>query len=491
LTSALRQALSEGRPDSQPPKSGWRENLVLAAIGSALVWQLLLPPLIGLADNGDFPRIMGQFDIGYLSSKFEDRYFGYFQSKYRIDKRDHWDSGFVSSQTLLVALALPINGLLSKPGLFDLRSLAMVHMALELAAAWLLLRYAPVNGRIAREALLGIVFLALTDVGYVSYFNSFYSEPGSFVFLLLGLGFVLMTITHPSNGALLGFLGAGLLFITSKPQNAGTGIVLAVYSLRLGSLRPGKAWRRVCAGATLCLFSSSVYIYRVAPRDITVKPTLYLSLFYEILPYSPSPRQDLIELGLDPQLVKYSGTRPWADAAPIDEPAFQRSFFDKISFAKMIRFHLAHPIRLLETLDRCARYAPALRPEVGNYEKSEGRFPWAESHSFNLWSSLRQKYSPGSLSSLGLFFAANFAGIALLYRRQISRRRQLMLELQAALLLMAIVQFLSVAIVAGTHEATKHLFLFDLLVDVCFATAVLWLAGLWHDSGRTVSPHPR
>ena len=56
-------------------------------------------------------------------------------------------------------------------------------------------------------------------------------------------------------------------------------------------------------------------------------------------------------------------------------------------------------------------------------------------------------------------------------------RDRLLLELQAALLLMAILQFLTVAIVVGTHEATKHLFLFDLLVDVCFASAVLWLAG--------------
>jgi hypothetical protein len=463
------------RYGSQLGKQAWQEYLVIAAIAAGAMWQLLFPPLIGLADQGDFPRIMGRFDFAPLSEKIEDRYFAYFQSKYRIDKRNHWDSGFVSSQTLLVAAALPLNRLFSKPRFFDIRSLALVHLALELTAAWLLLAYAPVNGRIARKVFLWIVFLLFTDVGYVSYFNSFYSEPGTFVFLLLTLGAILMTIARPTTGALLGLLVLGLLFITSKPQNVMAGIILAVYSLRLGALREGKAWRWECSGVALVLAASSVYYFTLTPRDMTVKPSQYLSVFYEILPYSSSPRQDLIELGLDPKLSKYSGTRPWSPDTPMNDPDFQRSFFDKISFPKMIRFHLRHPVRFLETLERCAGYAQELRPWVGNYEKSEGRSGWATSRSFNLWSSLREKYSPGSLKSFGLFFAANYVAILFLYCRSSSLKNRLMLELQASLLLVAIVQFLTVAIGVGTHEATKHLFLFDLLVDLCFATGILWL----------------
>ena len=42
---------------------------------------------------------------------------------------------------------------------------------------------------------------------------------------------------------------------------------------------------------------------------------------------------------------------------------------------------------------------------------------------------------------------------------------------------MAILQFVPVAIAQGTHEAVKHLFLFDLLLDICFMTGAAWLAG--------------
>src|SRR5207237_9429563 len=144
----------------------------------------------------------------------------------------------------------------------------------------------------------------------------------------------------------------------------------------------------------------------------------------------PSPGQDVVELGLGPKFLKYSGTRPWSPDAPLNDLDFEHSFFEKISLPKIIRFHLHHPIRLLETLQRCAGYAPGLRPWVGNYEKSEGRFPWAESHTFNLWSTLRNKYSPRSLKSFGLFFAANFAAIALLYHRTMVPKYRLLLELQ-------------------------------------------------------------
>jgi hypothetical protein len=459
----------------------------MAAIAAAVAWQLLVPPLIGLADNGDFPRIMSRFDIGYLSDKYEERYFGYFLRQYRIDKKDHWDSDFVSSQTLLVALALPINKLLSKPGFFDIRAVAVVHLVLELAAAWLLLTYSPVNGRIAGVVLLGIVILALTDVGYVSYFNSFYSEPGSFVFLLLTLGVILVTLKRPTGGALFGFCVAGILFVTSKPQNVAPGIILAAYSLRFCSLRPGQGWRWACAGAASCLFAGSIYYFSLKPPDIITKPSYYLSVFYEILRYSPDPRRDLIELGLDADLAKYAGTRPWSPGSPKDDPDFQRSFFDKMSFSKVIRFHLMHPVRLLGTLDRVARYAPQLRPDtditvdsvttvrtLGNYEKVAGLPPWTQSHSFDLWSRLRQACSPGSLKSFALFFGVNCAGIALLYPRRGTPTDRLLLELQGALLLMAILQFGSVAVAQGTHEAAKHLFLFDLLVDICFGIAVIY-----------------
>src|SRR5579872_5072231 len=91
-------------PDLSRTRPAWPLFLAIAAIAAAAAWQLLTPPPIGLADNGDFPRVMSRFNIGYLSEKYEDRYFLHFLSTYRIAAKDYWDSHFATSQVLIVAL---------------------------------------------------------------------------------------------------------------------------------------------------------------------------------------------------------------------------------------------------------------------------------------------------------------------------------------------------------------------------------------------------
>lgn len=454
-------------------RRGW-ELLAVAAIAAAVSWQLLAPPSIGMADNGDFPRVMSRHNIGYITSKFEERYFNYFVSTYRIDPRDYWESYFPSSQTFLVEAALPLNRLISRPGFFDLRSLAAIHLALELGAAWLIFVYAPVERRLSRFLMLGVATLALSDVGYVAYFNSFFSEPGSFVFLLLTLGAILATIRRADLPALLGFCAASLLFITSKPQNVTAGIVLALYCLRFCTLRRGAVWKAACAGVALCLVWASALYYKAKPAGVITYPSYFLSVFYAALPGSATPGQDLAELGLDPELAKYIGSAPWDPGAPKNDPAFERAFYDRMSFPKLILFHARHPIRFIGLLNKSAGYAPELRPDLGNYEKSAGRPPRARSETFCLWSEARKRWSPGAAWSIALFFALNGAAIIALHRRKGDPRERLLIELQLALIAMAALQWVTVTVAQGTYEATKHLFLFDSLVDTSFTLGVVW-----------------
>jgi len=50
---------------------------VLALLAATLVWQLPIEPVIGIADAGDFPRIMGPFAITYASNQVDDEFFNY------------------------------------------------------------------------------------------------------------------------------------------------------------------------------------------------------------------------------------------------------------------------------------------------------------------------------------------------------------------------------------------------------------------------------
>ena len=58
---------------------------MVAIIAAILVYQLFIPPSIGMADNGDFSRIMGAVGLEYTTSNRDDRHFNYFVPTYKFE----------------------------------------------------------------------------------------------------------------------------------------------------------------------------------------------------------------------------------------------------------------------------------------------------------------------------------------------------------------------------------------------------------------------
>ena len=48
--------------------TSWHEPALLAICAAILAAQLFVPPFIGLADNGDFPKITGRLSLGPKSA---------------------------------------------------------------------------------------------------------------------------------------------------------------------------------------------------------------------------------------------------------------------------------------------------------------------------------------------------------------------------------------------------------------------------------------
>src|ERR1700730_6635730 len=104
--------------------------LVLAAAVLLLGWQLMLPPVVGVANNGDFGKLLGRYGLGapiHHEVAFAD-------TRYEFDARYHYESGFYSSESILIGAALALNSVLSKDGSFDLRLMGLIHGTLLLTA---------------------------------------------------------------------------------------------------------------------------------------------------------------------------------------------------------------------------------------------------------------------------------------------------------------------------------------------------------------------
>jgi hypothetical protein len=429
---------------------------VMAAV---LSFQLFIPPIIGLADQGDYARIIGRFGYGPQAKTFQDRYYGFLNRTYIRDptfRAKDWESP--TSQYLLTGLAVLLAG-----DTLDIRLMGAIHAAVFLLAAYSLLR--PLRPR--QQKLAGLALIVIfCDVGYISYFNSFFTEPASFLFLFCLLAawvWILMRgVTFP---ALLAWSAAALLWTTAKLQNVPLGLMLAAYLVRLGSLLPTRKQRFAIGAAALILTATSITLYVTAPQSMKDSAT-YDMLFLGILPQTPDVDKDLRAFGLDPALREYSGTGAWSPKTAFSNPQIMESIRQRVSPFSIALFYAQRPTRLWKLTETALPKAISLRAEFsGNYERRWGYPPLARSHAWALWSRFRESVLGRFPLALLLFLAA---GIPYAY----SRPRTLVTECYIMLSAMALVAF-GIVVLGDAWDMTKHFFIFNVLADVCLVTALI------------------
>ena len=272
-------------------KPAWPEVLLLGLCAAVCSIQIFVPPYIGLANNGDFPKVTGRFGIGPPDDGA--RNFIYFVSDYKYNPSYLWRSDIKSSENVLAAgpiLAAKALG----ARIFDIRWLGAIHLLLFLGGYHSLLLYLWRPGPVFVPGVGGLALWIFSDVMYVSYFNSFYADTAA----LLGLLFMVPSALHDfeAPGKLRYALPiAALLFITSKTQHALWGVFPAAFLL----------WRRLVAAGILivaeaAMLLSTPWTYRTAP--------LFSVIFYKLAPASSSPQAAVRELGLGEAEYPFIGT---------------------------------------------------------------------------------------------------------------------------------------------------------------------------------------
>jgi hypothetical protein len=448
---------------------------VLAIMTGLIARQLLIPPIVGLADNGDFERLMGQVGVRYLTDDYRERYFRYINQTYAVGE-PWWSSGVISSQLGTLKAALVANRVLRHDGMLDLRTVGAANLLLFLVGAGVVLRAArtlPVRLRLLLSALAILIF---TDVGYVCYFNSFYSEPASLAYLLLFVGVSVHVILTPvpRPGLMVWYFVVAVLLVLAKAQNAPLGWLAAAWGVVLFRSWRGRRWRAATAGGvvTLVLFTTAAY-YFATPRDLR-EATLYNTLFYGILRVSPSREADLRFFGLDPALAAYTNTTYYSPEVPRGDPRLRAMLSSRVTQSRVVWFYATHPTRLLAVLARGARLAGHIHPPGhGNFAADSGRPPRARSQDFARWSRFRSSWPSEPWFLLALFAAALGAGLAHLVRAGTRVHRELT-GLFLLGILMAAGQYLVKFIGNGLLDTVKQLFLFNVLIDLCLIAGILW-----------------
>ena len=449
------------------PSPALIDLLALLALAGVLFFQLLVPPVVALSNNGDFGKVLGVFALG---SPVEDEY-AYAPIHFRFAPTFYYRSGFISSEFLPASAALALSSFFSKSGMLDVRFAGVVHASLFVLAIYLLVPVlAQYFGPRMRAAIILAITVVLGDVMYASLLNSFYMDAAAYVFLVVATTLFLRAVFFGSRlDASLAIAGCAA-FAGSKAQHAIMGVPLAVMLLSLrGALR---SYALACAGAALVL-AISIFTIVSAPRDY-VQSAVYDVLFTGILPDSSAPSKDLAAFGLSSSYAAYVGTHAYSDNTGLKDPEFVAAFSSRGTYAALLRFFIGNPARTCRLLCRALGQAGRQRAGLGNFDRGVGYPPFFESQGFANWSRLKRVLF-ADRGSRYLWFTAGLLGLLVLQAIR-SHERQF---LSGGLCLSTII--ISEMLVTGLGDAVevvRHFTMFNALVDVTllivFITALPW-----------------
>jgi hypothetical protein len=455
--------------------------IVVIATAGLVIYLLMIPPVTGLADSGDFGRLMRITGFQYIqpNESYADRYFGYAHQHYAYG--GYWGAGYVSTQVLLLAVTGWIARLFNGQ-VFDIRWLGAVYALLFMTAIFLFVRFSPAvpNRKIATAAIAmftgAALLLVFGDFGYLAFFHSFFGEPYALMGMLLAVAStVSMAAKERPSGKLLAlFIVSALAVATSKTQNGPIGFVFALLAWRMLPLRADRRWHRQVLTGIGILLLSSVLIIVAAPSGLK-HTNLYQSIFYGVLKDSPNVAKDMKELGIPEKYAGLAGTNYFQKntVIPQNDPHLHREVLNKLGHKEIAMYYLRHPSRFIQKLDKVAANGMFIRPNyLGNYDQSAGK-PWgAIKHTFSGWSQWKVQRMPHTLGWYLGFYLLYYMALTVGWKRTSSVRTRIVLEAWAAVGLAG--AFAAVVPIIGDGEADlrKHLFMFNVCFDMMVVSVV-------------------
>jgi hypothetical protein len=355
--------------------------VVLATAGFLLGWQLMLPPVVGVANNGDFGKLLGRYSLGAPIEHEAD----FADTRYDFNSRYHYESGFHSSESLLIGAALAVNSVLSKDGSFDLRVIGLIH-ALLLLTAWAL--FLPLLEPMPGWARIGLSVTTLFffgDVAYVSYLNSFYMDVSALLFLLLSVVLFLRILRRHRDLDVVLLVTSCLLLAGSKPQHALLGLAIAVlFAVHRNILWPRQPVVSLASGVAIAMAAILTLVFG-SPAQYQAAG-VFTEIFYQILPHAKDVDRSLADLGLDSLEKRNIGKHAYSEGASIGDPAVAADFRRRMSYSRLAFFFLTHPRDAYVALHTSLSEAGGQRPGLGNFDSHSGMKPRQESQAFALWS---------------------------------------------------------------------------------------------------------
>ena len=487
------------------------QTLIKAGLILCLIAAMYLQRDVGMADNGDFTRSMGWISPGPVgiepnwpaagTEEWVERFNNYWLPYWKLD----WQAERPTTSSFLLWLPGAVFNYLFYSRTVLYLPLLSLFSRLILLGILLMFIWIGSNSRYATLLLLSLgvpVVLLWTNTEYIAYFNSFYLESASFVFLFLLLSSLLFLKRRPSLVSMLCSLAAVLLLATAKPANFYWPMVAVPFVFYVWSpgfpRKKGSSLSLGLAGlGIICLFT---FLSSLVTSAGSNQANPYNSLFDGVLRFSRDPSAHLRDLGMETaeECVVTTAFTPTGAACLV-------KYQNKISYKNTVLILSREPLILFRMLgfaldtmqdlsvDYLGKYAiddprsQTSPPVVTGDEQQRFWPPTAESGLLNAWASLKFRLFPTgyALAFVLICFLAWF-----LWNM---KRTGLIQDLALIGLLCTVACLVDMTITIlgdGMVEVVRHLFLANLLFDVAllaFLNSIL-LAGLQRLEKRSSAP---
>lgn len=446
----------------------------------------------GYADNGDFRRVNQLFTDGPVGFSKEPpesdtlertlRYNNYWLPEWNF----RWAvPSFYSAFSSTILLWIP--GAIINYLFISTSILYMVVLSIfpRLLAGFCIVYLIAHFSRDKRYGLLLIMCIVLPLIlimntsDYAAYFNSFYQESGSLVYLIMFIAWFF--IRHTLSNKYFLVIGYGLLFLltTAKSSNFYFPFVFFLFLFDFQKALHEIKWT---VFALALLFLPVVFtILFVGDRS---DANVYNSIFFGVLLSSKDPEQRLADIGIsDPDAMNC--LTGFFD--PVGVACYQK-YRDNVSYYSLVKIIVHEPGILVRHAKRIGNQIHGTNINRGKY--AVGDTIHRNENLLNAWVLFTQKYFPHEWAFWGVLFAETAVNS---YLRK-KGRHPLIRDLATLTLFLLLSCWLDmwVAILGdGIADLVKHLFLSNIMFGLSVFLTVATMCIALVESSLSISKSAR
>ncbi len=440
---------------------------------------LFIHPIIGMADNGDFYRVINKSGAYHLNKNSNDIFLGYFIKDYGIYKYNNdYANILISTQSIFVKLAIFLDRFFTKDYVLDIRFMSIMFLIIEAIGVYFFIKALinKVDNSKYKLIITLLTILIFCDTGYLAYYNSFYGESVNICCFLMSIGLLIYMIEFDKFTwyNLIAFGISSFLFFGSKQQLAPVGILISFIFIIIGVYTTNKPLTKILTYILAIIFIiSSMVFYKSITGDFKYI-NIYHSMNRGILLNEDDPDSILEDFNISTQYSLLQETDFFEEIKLLDpyEEKLIDDYYEKFSLGKILEYYITHPKAFIKVLKISFNNGYSIRPKViGNYEQSEHKEFGAKSYFFATWSTFKEKVIPKNM----LFTVATIVIYLYLSTSRFlkaiknnNKKIQLKEITYFYVFLVGISQIIISVIGAGDADLSKHVFMYNMAFDLIF-----------------------